>query len=179
MNETKCAIQSAFIMLYRRQPVNQISVKGLCAQVPIARTTFYEYYSNLAELKCEIEDQMIDGLFEIAATISKGDFMQMDLAVFFEQIFEYIKAHWEVNYAFLVCQPNLSYIEKWKKAIKCHFTLRFPEKRSIPNYGLIQEVIASSVIGAYTYWMEHPEEVESEKLVKISVQMLSAAEQIL
>ena len=47
------------------------------------------------------------------------------------------------------------------------------------NYGLILEVIASAIIGAYTYWMEHPDEVDIPKLTDISIQMLLATEQIL
>ena len=105
--------------------------------------------------------------------------MKMNLNVFFAQTLDYIKSHWEENYAFLVAQPNLAYIAKWKDAIKYHFRLRFPEKDAVPNHGLIMEVIASAVIGAYTYWMEHPDEVDTQKLADISVQMLSSVEQII
>lgn len=41
------------------------------------------------------------------------------------------------------------------------------------------EVIASAVIGAYTYWMAHPDEVDVKKLAEISVHMFDAAENIL
>ncbi len=179
MNNTKQAIQAAFIALYRRQPFDKISVKELCVQTPVARTTFYEYYDNLGTLKAEIEDNLIGGILEIAKVTARGSFAEMDLNVFFSQTLDYIKSHWEENYAFLVAQPNLAYIAKWKDAIKYHFRLRFPEKATVPNHGLIMEVIASAVIGAYTYWMEHPGEVDTQKLADISVQMLSSVEQII
>lgn len=70
-------------------------------------------------------------------------------------------------------------VKRCKDAIKYHFRLRFPEKDAVPNHGLIMEVIASAVIGAYTYWMEHPDEVDTQKLADISVQMLSSVEQII
>ena len=63
--------------------------------------------------------------------------------------------------------------------IKDHFDLRFPEKRNVPNHGLILEVIASAVISAYTYWMEHPDEVDTGRLAEISVRMLGAVENII
>ena len=179
MNDTKQAIQSTFIALYRKWSFDKISVKELCVQTPVARTTFYEYYDNLGMLKAEIEDDLIGGILEIAKATAEGNFAGMDLNVFFSRTLDYIKSHWEENYAFLVAQPNLAYIAKWKKAIKYHFKLRFSEKVSVPNHGLIMEVIASAVIGAYTYWMEHPDEVDTQKLADISVQMLSAAEQII
>ena len=122
-----------------------------CVQTPVARTTFYEYYDNLGTLKAEIEDELIGGILKIAKATAGGSFVEMNLNVFFAQTLDYIKSHWEENYAFLVAQPNLAYIAKWKDAIKYHFRLRFPEKDAVPNRGLIMEVIASAVIGAYTY----------------------------
>ena len=77
-NETKRAIREAFIALWGRMPYDKMSVKGLCAQVPVARTTFYEHYDNLGALKAEIEDGLIDGLLELAV----GSFDEIDLAVF-------------------------------------------------------------------------------------------------
>ena len=179
MNATKQAIHAAFLTLYRQKPFEKMSVKELCVQTPVARTTFYEYYDNLGTLKAEIEDALIGGIMDIARETAGGNFPQMNLNVFFSRTLEYIRAHWEENDAFLVVQPNLAYIAKWKEAIKYHFRLRFPEKTAVPNHGLIMEVIASAVLGAYTYWMEHPAEVDTQKLADISVQMLSATEQII
>ena len=66
MNNTKQAIHAAFISLYHKHYFNQISVKELCVQTPVVRTTFYSYYNNLVELKDEIEDELIGGILEIA-----------------------------------------------------------------------------------------------------------------
>ncbi len=101
------------------------------------------------------------------------------MTAFFSQTLEYIKSHWDENYAFLIAQPNFSYIAKWKAAIKYHLALRFPGRETTANYGLIFEVIASAIIGAYTYWLEHPDEVDIPKLTELSIQMLLATEQIL
>ncbi len=179
MNDTKQAMQRTFIVLYRRHSFDKMSVKELCVQTPIARTTFYEYYNNLGTLKAEIEDDLIGGILEIAKATAGGSFVEMNLNVFFSQTLDYIKSHWDENYAFLVARSNLAYISKWKDAIKYHFQLRFPEKATAANHGLTMEVVASAVIGAYTYWMEHPDEVDTQKLADISVQMLSSVEQII
>lgn len=179
MNDTKQAMHTAFISLYGKYSFNQISVKKLCIQVPVARTTFYSYYNNLAELKNEIEDELIGGILEIAKHTIDDSPEKADMTSFFSDTLNYIKLHWDENYAFLVIQPNFSYITKWKDAIKYHLTLRFPGRECMANYGLIFEVIASAIIGAYTYWMEHPDEVDIPKLTDISIQMLLATGQIL
>lgn len=179
MNNTKQAIHTAFISLYRKHSFNQISVKELCIQTPVARTTFYSYYNNLAELKNEIEDELIEGILEIAKHSIDDSPDKADMTSFFSKTLSYIKLHWDENYAFLIAQPNLSYITKWKDAIKYHLALRFPGRETMANYGLIFEVIASAIIGAYTYWMEHPDEVDIPQFTDISIQMLLATGQIL
>ncbi len=179
MNDTKQAIHTAFFTLYRRHSFEQMTVKELCIQTPVARTTFYSYYNNLADLKDEIEDELIDGILEIAKHSIDDSPDKADMTSFFSKTLNYIKLHWDENYAFLIIQPNLSYITKWKSAIKYHLSLRFPDRESAANYGLIFEVIASAIISAYTYWMEHPDEVDIPKLTDISIQMLLATGQIL
>ena len=114
MNSTKRAIQTTFIDLYRKKSYDQMNVKELCVQTPVARTTFYEYYDNLGTLKAEIEDELIGGILKIAKATAGGSFVEMNLNVFFAQTLDYIKSHWEENYAFLVAQPNLAYIAKWR-----------------------------------------------------------------
>lgn len=174
MNTTKEAITTAFIKLYMQKPYEKITIKELCQKAPVARTTFYEYYENLAQLKAEIEDRTIQGILELADQTCDENITNIDLTKYFLNVFTYIKENWSVNEAFLVKQPNYEYIEKWKKALKYHLKCRFPQKVTIPNYDLIAEVIASGVIGAYIYWMKHPEQVEPSKINEISVKALNA-----
>ena len=179
MNDTKQAMYTAFISLYRKYSFDQISVKKLCMQAPVARTTFYSYYNNLSELKDEIENELIGGILDIAKHSIDDSPDKADMSSFFTKTLNYIKLHWDENYAFLIAQPNISYIKKWKDAIKYHLALRFHGRESMTNYGLILEVIASAIIGAYAYWMEHPDEVDIPKFTDISIQMLLATGQIL
>ena len=88
MNTTKQAIYDAFISIYRRKPFDKMSVKELCIQTPVARTTFYEYYDNLGTLKAEIEDELIGGILKIAKETAEGNFAKMNLNVFFSHLQE-------------------------------------------------------------------------------------------
>lgn len=89
MNSTKRAIQTTFIDLYRKKSYDQMNVKELCVQTPVARTTFYEYYDNLGTLKAEIEDELIGGILKIAKATAGGSFVEMNLNVFFAQTLDY------------------------------------------------------------------------------------------
>ena len=61
----------------------------------------------------------------------------MDKAL--EDIELLLKEHWSVFHAFIITQPDLCFIEKWKSCTKLKFKLRYPE------------MVASAVNGAYTF----------------------------
>lgn len=69
---TKTAIQREFIKLYSKKDYNSITIKELCIQTPIARTTFYTYYKNMDELKTEIETSLLSGLNDITEYFANG-----------------------------------------------------------------------------------------------------------
>lgn len=169
---TKESIQKQFMNEYIHKEYNHITVKELCANTPVARTTFYSYYENIDDVKEDIENDLINGLTNIATKLAKGNMPEMDFSLFLSATMEYIKEHWNEIYAFLILQPNIRFILKWKEAIKKHFSLRFPEKTMIANYEMISEAIASAVIGAYCYWLKEPEKVEIDKLNKIVITVL-------
>lgn len=169
---TKEAIQKEFIELYAKKEYSCITVKEVCVNTPVARTTFYSYYQNIDDVKSEIENNLISGITQIALNVSKGNMKTMNFSIFLSQTMDYIKKNWREIYVFLIIQPNTRFILKWKEAIKKHFLLRFPEKNNIPNYELISETIASGVIGVYSYWLRNPKKVDIDKLNEIVVSIL-------
>ena len=79
----------------------------------------------------------------------------MDFTTFMDAIEVYIRAHWQPIYAFLVNQPNARFIRKWKDAIKQNFSQRYPALTTVRNYDAVAEILAATMLNAYTYWMEH------------------------
>ena len=51
----------------------------------------------------------------------------------------------------------MRFITRWKDAVKANFARRYPQARIHQNWDLLAEMAASATIGAYTWWMEHPE----------------------
>ena len=76
--DTKEAIKVQFMNEYARKVFSDITVKGLCAATPVARTTFYSYYNNTDEVRCEIEDELINGLLEVSKEVSPGNYPDED-----------------------------------------------------------------------------------------------------
>lgn len=173
------AIMAEFMRQYAKKDMQRITVKGLCEAAPVARTTFYAYFNNTDDVCEQIEDEIIGGLEAVTATVSKGNLPDMGFDLFMDAVEAYIKEHWSTIYAFLAAQPNARFIRKWKDNIILHFGERYPEKKSIPHYGAVAEIAASSMIGAYTYWMEHPEEDGLREIKRLIHRLLDALVKLL
>jgi len=170
--DTKDNIKKEFMREYATTKFENITVKNICINTPVARTTFYSYYQNTDELKNEIEDDLIEGLVNVARELSGGNLSEMDFETFELNTMEYLRSNWDLFVAFMIKQPNLRFEDKWKNAIKKHFSQRYPGLKHTPNYGLITEVMASAVMGGYRYWMQNPNQMKDEEIIVLINNML-------
>lgn len=176
---TKVLIKNTFIKLYKQKGMEQITIKQLCQEVPVARTTFYSYYENLDDVLSEIEDEFVNGIKLLAKTMSAGNVENLDFTAYFNAVMTHIKDNWETVEALLVIYPDIRFMEKWKKAIKYHFKIQLPNKVMIMNYNLIAEAIACSVLGAYAHWIKHPEEFNAKELSRVTQAMISVIDELI
>ena len=172
--DAKEAIKVQFMKEYAKKDFALIRVKSLCAATPVARTTFYAYFDNADDVRCEIEDDIIRDLETVTTSISGGSLPDMDFNLFMDAVEAYIKERWSDIRAFLVIQPNLRFMRKWKDSMKLHFRKRYPEKRGSGNYDAVAEIVASAMLSAYAYWMERPDTVRTEEMKPLIHQMLNA-----
>lgn len=154
---TREASRAEFMRMYAQEGLDRITVKGLCAAVPVARTTFYAHYRNVDDVLAEVEDELLAGLAEVTERISGGDLPHMDFGTFLDETLGFIRGRWADFRTLLVAQPDMRFIAKWKDAIKANFARRYPQARMQQNWDLLAEMGASATIGAYIWWMEHPD----------------------
>ena len=159
---------------YMSRDFSLISVKSLCAATPVARTTFYSYFNNMYEVKESVEDDLIDGLIAVSERVSKGNFPDMDFEIFMDETEKYIKDNWSYIYAFLVRQPNIRFMRKWKDAIKMNLERRYPDKQPNSSFPAIAEIVASSMLSAYTYWMENPDNSSTKEIKPLFQKLLDS-----
>lgn len=88
--------------------------------------------------------------------------------------FEYIIQNRAWFQAFLVDQPNSRFVTRWRDAIKANFAQRYPQATTRPNWDLLAEMGASAAVGAYAYWMQHPENVDIHEVKGLVDRALTA-----
>ena len=75
----------AFFELYRKRPVEQISVKELVRQAGYSRATFYNYFRDIYDLLDYVEDDFITSVMEsVAGNIRSGRELENFIPTFME-----------------------------------------------------------------------------------------------
>lgn len=153
------SLHKAFIDLAKSYPYSHISVTELCKKANVARTTFYFSYPNTDAMLEEIEDGIISDLNTVAGAKAGKTIFEYISGVF-SLVLEYRKP----ILLFLVIQPDNRFINKWKRAIKNDHYEGVIRKANPKNVGLVLEIMASMVIGGFSYYLEHPEEIDIRAL---------------
>lgn len=147
------AIQETFIELYSIEIFSKISVKNICTDLHISRTTFYKYYDDLYAVLEDIEDNLIMQLKLINKNFYKDEFSKYRHCELYDTL-NFIKANSKYFKTLLSAGKGGQFIYKWKKIIKYDFNKKYEtEQIHIKNKELVLEMIASAIIGVYTYWL--------------------------
>ena len=87
---TKMVLKESLIKLLAKKDISQISIKEICEDADINRSTFYSHYSDQYDLMRKVEDELLENVSEYLAVYvqSKAD---INLVEMIEKIFEYIK----------------------------------------------------------------------------------------
>ncbi len=162
-------IQNAFMNLFSEKQLHEITVKMICAEVGIARTTFYNYFSDIYEVLESIENLLISDLKEINKSFFQQNFhgCKCDNFDYFYSTLLYIQKNNLWFRTLLNRSKDGQFIYKWKKIIKHDFGLKYQyEKIKLENEALVLEMIASGTIGAYMYWVNNFNEISIEVVAK-------------
>lgn len=144
----------AFIDLWREIPYSQLRVNKICQGTPVARSTFYTYYEDLAELRAEVEDRLIAGLVAKNRPLFQIAVHQLGETGFLASTLEYVEEERSVFEAFLIYQVNVSFIEKWNQATK--HQLRRLVQAQPENQEIKLDIFAAGVVAVISHYLKKP-----------------------
>lgn len=174
VTDAQIALWESLITLLRERPIYQISIKQLCQVAHVARSTYYVYYENVDELLEEIENYHIINLLKLNNDIMINNGYDEGNVAFYQETISYVEENKKIFYCFLISYPNSRFINKWKEAIKYHLWERGFRKKEIKNSQLILEMTASEVLAAYSFWLQHPYDVDISGVNKIIIHTIRA-----
>ena len=117
MTSGRTALWQAMTALGYKKPYHEITVKELCKTAYIARSTFYLTYKNIDELLIDMEDYYLRQLVPIYDVYVRTEYLNRQ-EHFCSDTLRYIQENKKIFYLFLVQQPDMRFIQKWKILLK-------------------------------------------------------------
>lgn len=173
------AIRKALVERLEHKLLTDISVKELCAEAHVARTTFYSYYGNTDQALCEIEDGLIYDLVRLNDELMDHSLVSPEELLFSADTYRYVQENQKIFHALLISHPDLRFIEKWKQGVKYHLWERLFAQRQAKNAEFILEMVASLTISAHTWFLKNPDEtISPDEICGIISQVLQMLEYV-
>ena len=171
-SHTKEQIRRGFLRVYKATSYETISVKQICAEAHVSRSTFYSYYDSIHAVLEEIEDTLISELFAINEEFRYADFKRWKKGepfVYARETIDCIQEHLE-TFQILLGRNDPRFLYHWKRIIRHHFREKFLlEGVQLQSQELILEMTASSLVGMYAYWVAHHDEVDVTELLNVAL----------
>ncbi len=169
---TKSIIKEAFVSLLKKRPIKDISVKELCAEANINRSTFYFHYTDVYDLLEQIEKEMFDDLQNMLDT-SSYTLLYLANSIYIE-LFTFIEKHLDMCEVLIVRNTDPSFMKKvfdigHEKYLEiCKFTSPNADKTKIEYFyvSLLAGYIA--VIGK---WLEGGRKESVNEIAEIARQI--------
>lgn len=92
---TKTLLKKSFIELLEQKEISRITIKEICENADINRSTFYAHYTDQYDLMKKIQDELIENV-EIHLSPYIHDEMPNVSEEMLEGVFEYIKENGEI-----------------------------------------------------------------------------------
>lgn len=117
INKTQQKICDSFVDIYKDKAFEDITIKVVCKNIPIARSTFYQYFNNVWEVKDLIENNFIAGLLKSSYQLKFFDYNSQVYVDYLNSILAFLKKNKLLFYILLVLKHDASFIYKYKISI--------------------------------------------------------------
>ncbi|MDF2588957.1 MAG: putative transcriptional regulator, TetR family [Anaerocolumna sp.] len=134
---TKTLLKNSLIELMHKKPITKITIKELCENAGINRSTFYLYYTDQFALLHEIEQELLlqseNHIKKIGTNLAGISYLQ--------ELLHYMKDNSDIFRTLLCHQDNLpfqnAFIEATIKYLKINVSLQCSEKISAYLYSYL------------------------------------------
>ncbi|MCR4673522.1 MAG: TetR/AcrR family transcriptional regulator [Lachnospiraceae bacterium] len=111
---TKKMLKSSLIELMNNNPISKITIKDICEQAELSRSTFYLHYKDQYDLLYEVENEVITTVIEQLKKISPD----MDPLLSIRDFIEYVHKEDHIFRILLCRQENYHFQEKFMEQLK-------------------------------------------------------------
>ena len=171
---TKMALRQALIHFLGEKPIARITIKEICEEADVNRTTFYAHYADQFDQLKQIEREFIEGINSYLADFEvKND--ETDIVRRVEMIFEYVRTNAELCRVLLGGNGNIDFQESLIEIIGGYVTSVWQSKRIADGETAkaMFRFVATGCIGLVSEWLSAPAPQSAENMARFVVKMAS------
>ncbi|HIX17938.1 MAG TPA: TetR/AcrR family transcriptional regulator [Candidatus Gemmiger faecavium] len=157
--KTQKSITDAFFRLRAHKPLEKLTVRELCREAPVNRSTFYAYYKDVYDLSEHLENELVRS---IVAGLPHPEAVLTDTARFTQDLFRACAPHPQLAVLFSGSRRGLL-IARFSAELKRLIFDLYPERRGDPEF---EVSLSFRIYGAYYAFLENRQYGE-EKVVGI------------
>ena len=106
---TKLLLKNALLELLKTEPISSISIKEICAQADLNRSTFYLHYMDQYELLADIQQDFLDSTLDCLQDVDNS----ASTIGYLEEFLKYIKKEKELFTVLLCNQSDIDFEKKF------------------------------------------------------------------
>jgi AcrR family transcriptional regulator len=147
---TKMVLRESLLKLMKEKPISRISIKAICENADINRTTYYSHYTDQYDQLNKIELEFIEGIEKLLDSMTTAN--PVDIIT---KIFDYIAEN--RDFCFILLSPNgdMAFEEKVSQLIRQNVLASlknlFVEEHSTADY--IYTYIFTGSVGIVKKWL--------------------------
>lgn len=145
VNATQEKLCRGYLIAYRHHDFSLVTIKEICQAVGVARTSFYRYFDNTAQLRNLIEDNFVAGFLSSSEELTDAVIDSCQYRRGLKSTISFLQQNREVFNLLLVERPSRSFMDKYVLSINYKY------------YHLCHEnptnlaVVAGGIIGFFRY----------------------------
>ena len=173
---TRMVLEDSLIELMGQKPITKITIKELCENADINRTTFYAHFTDQYDLLHTIEDETLSWANEMLMILLESD--KKDSIKIIERIFDYIVENSHHIQVLMSEQGDADFQKKLLSLIYeyCGKTYSYPDKfRQKPDEFYFIFAVSGS-IGLIQHWLKTGLQKSAKEMAEIIDNMVLSSD---
>ena len=145
--KTKSLIKNAFFELRKKSPLEKITVKELCQNAQINKSTFYSHYNDIFDLSDTLENEVVDN---ILSNVQHPEYVLLKSDIFTKEIFrEFMANEPYVSVLFAESRRDIL-VDKLKCKVKATIIKNQPQYKNNTSLDIILSYAINGGYHAFT-----------------------------
>ena len=162
---TKQNIIDAFWQLYGQYPLAQITVTAVIQRAGYNRSTFYEYFRDVADVLAALEATLIPTIDTLPPL--QTDTLQVGMPM--AQFLQWYQQHAQYYAVLLGERGDPAFAGKLKQQLKPLLRQLTPvaQRQDAVSHEIVLEYVLSALLGVMGYWHQHAPDMPIESLLEL------------